>query len=198
MNGWSGRWCLCLPAWKNAASPSTVRSCRGCRANWRRALLASSMKFTGLWAKASISARRNSLAISCLAVSACRAAPRPRRDNGRPPRRCLKSSRWKATNCRARSLTGASLPSSNPPIPTPFPALCTRKRNASTHPMRWRPRRRDASPPPSRTCKIFRCAPPKGARSAPPSSRRRDTSWSRPTIARSSCACLPMSPKSRS
>ena len=36
------------------------------------------------------------------------------------------------------------------------------------------------------------------ARSARPSSRTRATSWSRPTTARSSCACSPISPTSRS
>ncbi len=38
----------------------------------------------------------------------------------------------------------------------------------------------------------------KAARSAPPSSPHPGTSWFRPTTARSSCACLPMSPTSRS
>ena len=44
-------------------------------------------------------------------------------------------------------------------------------------------------PRPSPICRTSRCAPRKAARSAAPSSPRPATSWSRPTIPRSSCAC---------
>ena len=59
-------------------------------------------------ASASTSARPSSSATSCSAAWACPAAPRPRPGSGRPPRRCWRNSPPRATNCRARSSTGAS------------------------------------------------------------------------------------------
>ena len=74
----------------------------------------------------------------------------------------------------------------------------TRRRGASTPPMRWHPRRPGAWHPPTRTCRTFRSAPRKGARSARPSSPSAGTSSSPPTTARSSCACWRTLPTSRS
>ena len=77
-----------------------------------------------------------------------------------------------------------------PGFVNPRPAACTRPTRS--------PRRRPAGcRRPSPICRTFRSAPRKAARSAAPSSRRRATSSSRPTTARSSCACSPISPISR-
>ena len=72
------------------------------------------------------------------------------------------------------------------------------RRVASTRAMRS-PRPPPAgSPPPIPTCRTSRSGPRKGARSARPSSPSAATSSSPPTTARSSCACWPTSPTSRS
>ena len=71
-------------------------------------------------------------------------------------------------------------------------------RSACTPASRWPRPRRAGCPPPSPTSRTSRSAPRKAARSAPPSWRRRATSWSRPTTRRSSCACWPISRRSRS
>jgi DNA polymerase I len=57
---------------------------------------------------------------------------------------------------------------------------------------RWRRPPRAGSPPPSPTCRTFRSARRRAARSAPPSSRLKARSSSAPTTARSSCAWWPM------
>ena len=51
----------------------------------------------------------------------------------------------------------------------------SRRRAASTPPTRWLPPRRDGSPRPIRTCRTFRSAPRRAARSAPPSSPTQGT-----------------------
>ena len=86
MRRWSGRWSPCWRGWSGAASRSTARCCRGCRASSRRAWRGSRPRSTRSPAKASTSARRSSWATSCSARWACPAAPRPRPAPGRPRR----------------------------------------------------------------------------------------------------------------
>ena len=97
-----------------------------------------------------------------------------------------------------KSSTGDRSRSSNRPIPTHCPATSMPAPTASTPATRWRRRRPAGCPPRSRTCKTFRSAPRKAARSDAPSSRSRATSWSPPIIRRSSCGCWRRSPTSSS
>ncbi len=103
-------------------------------------------------------------------------ASRPRQASGRPPRRFWKTLPPKVILCRARSWTGASLPSSNPLIRMRCRVSSTPRPSASIHPMQWHPPRRGAFPRPTPICRIFRCAPQKAARSGQPSSPNPATS----------------------
>ena len=71
------------------------------------------------------------------------------------------------------------------------------RRSACTQATRSPRPRRAGCRRPSRTCRTSRSAPRKAARSAAPSSPRRATSSSRPTIRRSNCGCCPRSPTCR-
>ena len=73
------------------------------------------------------------------------------------------------TAARAFS-TGGSSPSSNRPTPTRCRTSSIRARVASTPPTRWLRRRPAGSRLPSRTCRTFRSATRRAARSAAPSS----------------------------
>ncbi len=194
---WSGRSCRCSRAWSGAASRSTGRCCRGCRASSPSAPARSRPRSRSSPASRSIPAARSSSATSCSASFGFPAAPRPRPANGRPARACWTSWPSRDTRCRERFSTGGRSPSSNRPTPTrcratsiPTPIACTR----ATRSRRPRPA---ASPPPSRTCRTSRSAPRKAARSGAPSSRSTATSSSPPTIRRSSCGSWPRSPTSR-
>jgi DNA polymerase-1 len=97
--------------------------------------------------------------------------------------------RLAATACRSRRWcsTGASSPSSRPPIPTRCSSRSTARPAASTPATRCQARRPAACRRPIPTSRTSRSAPRSAAASATPSSRSPATSCSPPITARSSC-----------
>ena len=197
MRRWSARLRRCWRAWSVTASRIDRRHWCSFPLNSARRPSRWKRKSTSSPASRSIRAVPSSWATSCSASSACPAERRPRPAPGQQARAPSTISPSKATSCRARFSTGGRSRSCARPIPMRCRATSIPRRTASIRATRW-PRPPPAgSPPPSPTCRTFRSAPRKVARSGAPSSPPTAISSSPPTIRRSSCGCWPRSPRSR-
>ena len=147
-------------------------------------------------ASSSISARPSNCRTSCSRSCSCRPVKRPKPAT-RPGPTCWKPSRPKHEIARKiidvarnRKIEIDLCRRSGPP----------HQPRHRAHPYLAEPDRHHdaaASAPPTRTCKTSLCAARSGARSGTPLSRRQAKICCLATIRRSSCACSPMSPKTR-
>ena len=96
---WSGRWCRCWRAWRNAASRSTVRCCRASPASSRRSRPVWRTRSTSSPARRSISASPKLLGDILFGKMGLPGGKKTKTGHGRPARRC-----WTSWPSRAHEL----------------------------------------------------------------------------------------------